>query len=127
MRLLALSLVAFLGLLYADVTGKFAGTWTSGSSGSGGALQMTFAPAANGDWTASSSFTYQGQEVKTVPVSVKITADRVEVVFAYDFGDAKLHSTMTGTLASDTIKGKYVSQDAGGAAVDEGSWQATRK
>lgn len=88
---------------------------------------MSFIPGANADWMAASSFTYQGQEVKTKPVSVKIEGDRVEVVFAYDFGDAKLHSTMTGTLTGDTMKGKYVSQDAGGQAVDEGAWEVTRK
>ena len=124
---LAAFLLAFSTLLYADVTGSFAGTWASGSSGSGGAIHMTFTPSAAGEWQAQSSFTYQGQEVKTSPVSVKITGDQVVVVFEYDIDGAKLHSTMRGTLTGDTVKGKYVSQDAGGQPMDEGTWEATRK
>ncbi|MCU1261656.1 MAG: hypothetical protein JWO80_4541 [Bryobacterales bacterium] len=127
MRVLALLLVAFAALVYADVTGKFAGTWTSGASGNGGDLQMAISPGASGEWTARSSFTYQGQEVKTEPLSVKIEGDRVEVVFGYDIGDAKLHSTMRGVLSGEKITGRYVSQDAGGQAVDEGTWAVTRK
>lgn len=127
MRLLALSFIACLALLSADVSGKFTGSWTSRSSGNSGALYMTFTPGADGAWTAESSFTIQGQEVKTKPVSVKISGDQVNVVFAYDIAEAKLHSIMTATLTGDAMKGKYVSQDAAGTTVDEGTWEATRK
>lgn len=124
---MALSLVVFVSLLAAEAAGKFTGTWTSSSSGSNGALTIALAPGSSGEWTATSSFTYQGQEVKTLPVSVKVTGDQVEVVFSYDLGDAKLHSDMKATLTGDTLKGKYVSMDASGQPVDEGTWQATRK
>lgn len=127
MRVLALLLVTFAALAYADVTGKFAGTWTSAASGNGGDLRLAITPGASGEWTAQSSFTYQGQEVKTEPLSVKVEGDRVEVVFGYDLADAKLHSTMRGVLSGDKITGKYVSQDADGQAVDEGTWAVTRK
>jgi hypothetical protein len=127
MRLLAVAVVAFTALLYADVAGKFAGTWTSGANSNSGDLRMSFTGSGSGDYAAQSSFTYQGQEIKTAPVSVKITGDQVEVVFSFDIEGAKLHSTMRGTLTGDKIKGKYVSQDDGGQPVDEGVWEATRK
>src|SRR5882757_1438621 len=104
MRLPVLAMLALSTLLYADVAGKFAGTWTSGGSGNGGELHMQFTSGGNGEWTSQSSFTIEGQEIKTQQVSVKVTGDDLEVVFAYDIQGAKLHSTMKGTLSGDKIK-----------------------
>ena len=114
---------------WGDTAGRYTGTWTSAASGEGGKIEVTLTPAASGAWSAESSFTYHGQDVKTKPVSVKVEGDQIDVVFEYDLDGALLHSRLQGAVAGKTIKGKYISSVAADSSqqVDTGAWEATQK
>ena len=121
-------LLLMAGALCADVTGRYSGTWTSDATGGGGKIEMSFEPGASGEWNSTSSFTYQGQEVRTKTVSSKVTGDQIEVIFEYDIDGLTLRSKMLGSLSGSTIKGKYVSSSTSdNSQVDAGAWEATRK
>jgi len=121
---LTLSLLSFALLVFAGATGRYTGTWTSDASGSGGKLAITI----SGTDLTQASFTFQGQDVKTKPISLKIDGDQVEMSFEYDLDGAVLRSRMTGTLTGKTIKGKYKSANADGSSpVDEGTWEVTQQ
>ncbi|MDQ6678019.1 MAG: hypothetical protein M3Z09_12045 [Acidobacteriota bacterium] len=111
-------------LVLAGTAGNYTGTWTSDASGSGGKLMLTF----SGTDLTQASFSYQGQDVKTKPVSLKIIGNQVDVIFEYDLNGSVLRSRMTGTLTGKTIKGKYQSANPDGSSpVDEGAWEVTQQ
>lgn len=128
MRLIGLMLLLAL-TAFGDASGQYSGTWTSAVSGEGGKIEVTLAAAVGGSWSARSSFTYRGQDVKTNPVSAKVDGEQVDVFFEYELDGVLLHSRLQGTLAGKTIKGKYVSSAAADSSqqVDAGAWEATQK
>ena len=122
LKRVTISILALVTLVAAQAPGNYAGTW-AGSSG-GGKLTLGF---GDGGLTTA-SFTYQGQDVKSKPISSKADGNIVEFTFEYDLGGTSLRSSMMGTVDGKSIKGKYKSAPAiGGAPVDEGTWEVTQQ
>ncbi len=121
---LALFTIAILSFLTAQVPGAYTGTWSSAANGGGGKLMLTFDAEA----LSSASFSLQGQDVKTKPISIKKDGDSVEFVFEYTLDGNVLRSKMQGTASPLGVKGKYKSTTADGTTpVDEGTWEVTLK
>jgi len=121
---LALFSVAIFSILIAQVPGAYTGTWNSAANGGSGKLMMTF----EGEALGSASFSIQGQEVKTKPISIKKDGGNVEFVFEYTLEGNVLRSRMQGTTSPLGIKGKYKSTTADETTpVDEGTWEVTLK
>ena len=121
---LILSALTLILCLSAQAPGSYSGTWSSGSSGSSGKLTLVFGEKG----LSASSFTIQGQEVKTKPISSKANGDLVEFTFEYDIDGNLLRSRMEGTIDGHSLKGKYQSSPAGGGSpVDEGTWEVKQQ
>ncbi len=113
---------ALLFSLAAQAPGMYQGTWASGSSGNSGKLSLAFTDSG----LAAASFTLEGQEVVTKPISSKPSESGLDFTFEYDVGGTRLRSRMQGKPEGKTLKGKYQSSPAeGGSPVDEGTWEAT--
>ncbi len=113
-----------IGCLTAQAPGTYAGSWTSRATASAGKLTLAFTAEA----LDSATFTYQGQDVKTKPISLIKDGDHVEFVFEYTLDGNVLRSTMQGNVTGKAVAGKYKSASADGTTpVDEGTWEVTLK
>jgi len=117
------SVFCFAVCLFAQAPGQYSGTWKSSATGSGGKLMLSFTETALG----AASFSYQDQNVKSKPVSLKKDSDHVDLVFEYSLDGNPLRSRMQGTVSQTAIKGKYQSTTADGSPVDEGTWEVTQQ
>ena len=112
-------------LFAADLAGTYKGSY-SGSAGAGGAFLITLHRSGT-DWKAEVSFDLGG-EVKAKVTSVQVDGSKVKAVYQFDFQGATLESTATGELKNDKLDGTYQTRSIpDGAAVDQGTWNATRQ
>ena len=127
MRLFAftfLALILIAGATAADLSGTYKGTWTGGQAD--GDFTLTLRAGDDGATKADVSFTIAGQPVQCNVTSVKVDGSKIVVVYDFDLGDAKLQSTVSGTVTGKTIEGSYTTKSVGdGSPVDEGTWKAT--
>ncbi len=111
-------------LLFAELAGKYTGTWTGGAAEGG--IKIALAPAAKaGEWSADVSFTIQDQEIQCKTVSVKVEGAKLEIVYDFNLGSTQARSTLTGQVNGAKLEGKYVTRAPDGSGIDEGTWQAS--
>jgi len=104
--------------------GKYTGKW-QGDSGAGGDFVLTLS-ASPGSWTAEVSFTMGGQNVPCKVSALTVDGAKVHVVYTFDLLGAKLESTIDGERTGAKLSGKYRTRNVdGGAAVDQGTWEAS--
>ncbi len=127
MRLIAFTFIALAliaGATAADLSGTYKGTWTGGQAD--GDFTLSLRAGDDGATKADVSFTIAGQPVQCNVTSVKVDGSKIVVVYDFDLGDAKLQSTVSGTVNGKTIEGSYTTKSvADGSPVDEGTWKAT--
>lgn len=123
-RRLLFCAVGLVGCIVAQAPGSYAGSWMSRANGGAGKLSLAFTT----DALDSATFSYEGQDVKTKPISLTKDGDRVEFVFEYTLDGNVLRSTMQGNVTAKAVAGKYKSATADGTTpVDEGTWEVTLK
>jgi hypothetical protein len=106
--------------------GTWAGTWRSEDGASGG-VEITFEKGTDGK-PAGKVKTSGGEVDHSAPFK-SLSVDGKKVTGKYDYpleGGGEI--TMEGTLDATTAKGTWVlRQTQGTAAVDQGTWTATKK
>jgi len=118
-------LVAATVLLAADLAGTYKGSY-SGSAGASGAFQISLSQSGSA-WKADVAFDLGG-DVKAKVTSLQVDGANVKVVYQFEFQGATLESTATGELKGDKFDGSYTTKSIpDGAAVDQGTWNATRE
>jgi hypothetical protein len=104
--------------------GKYTGKW-QGDSGAGGEFVLTLS-GGGGGWKAEVSFTMGDQSVPCKVSALSVDGAKVHVVYTFDLLGAKLESTIDGERAGAKLSGKYRTRNVdGGAAVDQGTWEAS--
>ena len=130
MRYITISFLLLLAIARAadpDLAGKYTGEWKSNSSGGAGTFRMSLERAADGAWKSEVSFTFGGDEVKTIMRQVKVEQSKVDVSYDFDLLGNMLRSRVTGELKGNALEGKYQTTAVeGGSAVDDGTWNASR-
>jgi len=109
-----------------DLAGTFTGQWKSNGESGGGAYSITLKPVAGGTWTADVSFNVAGEDIKAAVKEVKVTGTKLDIAYDFETQGTGLKGTATGELKGAVLAGTYQSLIPGGAAVDEGTWTATR-
>ena len=108
-----------------DLAGRYAGEWKSNNSGVSGTLRMSLEPSTGGTWKCEVTFTLGGEEVRTTMRSAKIEQSKLDVSYDFTFQDTTLRSRITGTWNGKAFDGQYQTTAVdGGAAVDDGTWNA---
>jgi hypothetical protein len=79
-----------------DLAGRYTGEWKSNSSGNGGALHMTPAPAPDGTWKCEAGFTLDGAKITTATHEIKVQDSKLDVSYDFEVQGARLRSRMTG-------------------------------
>jgi hypothetical protein len=108
-----------------DLAGRYSGDWKSSGSGGNGAFRLSLEPAADGMWKCEVTFTFAGEEVKTIVRQVKVEQSKLEAAYDFDLLGGTLRSTITGEWNGKAFDGKYKTT-GDGEAVDEGVWSAAR-
>lgn len=133
----ALSLLAPAGLSAADaraavaaptqsaqsLAGDYAGKW-KGENEVSGNIRLKLSQAADGKWSASAVFTYEGTEVPTTTKSVKVEGSTVELVMGWEIQGVSSSTKLMGELKDGSLQGKYESATSESAAT--GTWSAKR-
>jgi hypothetical protein len=110
-----------------DLAGRYAGEWKSNSSGGNGSFRMSLDPAPGGAWKCEVTFTFAGEEVKTIVRQVKVDQSKLEAAYDFDLLGGTLRSRITGDWNGKAFEGRYQTTAVeGGAAVDDGVWSAAR-
>lgn len=116
MRTLMLLVLATCLLLAAE--GRFSGTWSSSYSDANGNIQLQLSPAPE------VTFTIKGREVKTKVISSKADDSKFEIQYEFTLEEAKLVSTILGTVEAGRMRGTYQTKSADGETVDTGTLTA---
>jgi hypothetical protein len=110
-----------------DLAGKYAGEWKSTGGGNGGDIRFTLEPGADAAWKCELSFGLMGESVKTTMRSAKLKDSKVDLTYDFDVAGTVLRSHVAGEWKDDKFTGEYQTTSVGdGAAVDSGTWSATR-
>ena len=109
-----------------DLAGRYAGEWKSDSSGYSGAVQMTLDAAPDGTWKCEASFTIDGTEIKTTTHQIKLQDSKLDLSYDFEGQGVKLRSHMTAEWNGSAFKGRYETAVIDGAAIDAGTWSASR-
>ena len=108
-----------------DVTGRYAGEWKSNGSGGNGVFRLSLEPAPDGAWKCEVTFTFAGEDVKTIMREVKVEQSKLDASYDFDLMGNTLTSRITGEWNGKAFDGKYKTT-GDGEAVDEGVWSAAR-
>jgi hypothetical protein len=108
-----------------DLAGRYAGEWKSSGSGGNGSFRLSLEPAPDGTWKCEVTFTFAGDDVKTIMREVKVEQSKLDVSYDFDLMGNTLRSRITGEWNGKAFDGKYQTT-GGGAAVDDGVWNAAR-
>ena len=100
--------------------GNYVGTWTNG--GEGGELRLTL-KQDGANWTASASFSFQGEQISTQVRSVTVEGAKIQLTLDWDMQETPGHSRMTGASTGDTIQGSYESKTP--SETSTGTWTVT--
>jgi|SRR5689334_12593276 hypothetical protein len=104
--------------------GKYTGKW-QGDSGAGGDFVLTLIANAS-SWKADVSFSMADQKVPCTVTSLNVDGSRLHVVYTFELLGNKLESTIDGERSGNKVSGKYSTRSVeGGAAVDQGTWEAS--
>jgi len=128
MRLLLGILLAATLISAADpiTAGRYEGKW-QGESGAGGDFQLILTSAGAGQWNAEVSFKMGDQDVKCNVSALTVEGAKLHVVYTFDLLGAKLESTIDGERTGAKDSGKYRTRSvADNAAVDQGTWDASK-
>lgn len=124
-RLFLLFLVLlFASLALASAAGNYAGKWVG--TNAEGVFKIALTQAEKDEWKADVSFTYGDADIKCKIVSVKVENDNVELVYDFEIGGLQARSTVTGEIKGNEMSGKYHTQGADGADVDQGTFKVTK-
>lgn len=122
-------LFSFLFLLLSSVVvlaspaGNYVGKWVG--SNAEGVIKIALTQD-KGEWKAEVSFTYADTEIKCKTVSVKVTGDKLDLVYTFEIAGMQAQSTVTGDIKGEEMSGKYHTQGADGSDVDQGTWKVTK-
>ncbi|MEO7412949.1 MAG: hypothetical protein ABIZ81_06295 [Opitutaceae bacterium] len=103
------------------LAGTYAGKWMTDAIEGTLRLKLQQVGAA---WTGESSFTYDGAEIPTKVVRVKVEGTKIEVVIAWDSQGTPAETRLTGELSGEKIEGTFQSKVANETTA--GKWNATR-
>jgi len=110
-----------------DLAGRFAGEWTSGSSGNGGPIQFAL-EQAGAAWKCDLTFGLDNGEVKTTMREVKLQDAKLELVYDFEVQGAALRSRVKGEWDGMAFRGKYETTSSDGSQqIDSSSWTVSRK
>lgn len=104
--------------------GTYVGKWTGASAD--GTFKITLSQTEKGDWNADVSFTYSGADVKCKTVSVKVTGDKLDLVYDFEIAGLQAQSTVAGDIKGNEISGTYHTKGADGSDVDQGTWKVSK-
>jgi hypothetical protein len=108
-----------------DLAGRYSGDWKSSGSGGNGAFRLSLEPAPDGTWKCEVTFTFAGEDVKTIMRQVKVEQSKLEVTYDFVLLDNTLRSRITGEWNGKAFAGKYQTTAVdGGEGVDDGVWNA---
>ena len=118
-----LTLAALAAVAEPVTSGKYLGKWEGGSASGDMRLSMQ---QADGQWTATVSFTIAGQEVPCTVKLINVEGEKLKVVYSFDIQGNRLESTIEGVMKGAKLSGKYVTRPVGDATeVDRGTWETT--
>ena len=87
---------------------------------------MTLEAAPDGTWKCEAGFSLEGADIKTTTRQIKLQDSKLDVSYDFEVQGASLRSRVTGEWNGSVFKGRYETTVVDGAAVDEGTWSASR-
>ena len=120
-------LLTIAGAADRDLPGRYAGEWKSTNAGGNGSFRLSLEQSPDGAWKCEVTFTYGGEEVKTLMRQVRVEQSKLEASYDFDLLGNALRSRITGEWNGKAFDGRYqTTLLEGGAAVDDGVWSAAR-
>lgn len=119
-----LFLIAFSVAALASPAGNYVGKWVGMNAE--GVIKIALSQADKGEWKAEVSFTYGDANVPCKTISVKVTDDKLDLVYEFEIAGMQARSTVTGDIKGNEMSGKYHTQGTDGSDVDQGTWKVSK-
>jgi hypothetical protein len=121
----ALTLISLAALAQDSIAGTWVGEYVNKAGKSGG-YQLTFTPAAGGNWTGEVVAVLEGKPTKSTMTSLVVRGDAIEAAYDFEAKGHKASSRIKGTRSGETLSGTFETLYKG-KVVDTGTWKTTRK
>ncbi len=108
----------------ASPAGRYVGKWVGTSAE--GVIKIALSQADKGEWKADVSFTYGDANVPCKTISVKVTDDKLDLVYEFEIAGMQATSTVTGDIKGNEMSGTYHTKGSDGSDVDQGTWKVSK-
>ena len=112
--------------LAGDLTGDYAGTYTS-SEGVEGKIHLALKKNADTTWACVFSFSTEDCEVTAKTVSCAVDDNKLSAEYEADVQGTTLVVTTEATSSAGALDGTYKVKSSSGEPVGEGKWKASQK
>jgi hypothetical protein len=120
-------LLLFCGVaLAADLTGDYAGTYTTGE-GNEGKVHLTLKKNPDTTWGCQFSFSSDSGEISAKTISCAIGDNKLTAEYEADVEGATIHVTTEATATGGTLEGTYSAKTVSGESIDQGKWKVSLK
>jgi hypothetical protein len=123
---LPLLLLFSVAALAADLTGDYAGTYTTGQ-GTENKVHLTLKKNPDATWGCQFTFTTEGGDVAPKTISCAVNDNKLSAEYEADVEGSTIHVTTDATASGGVLEGTYTAKDSGGEPVDQGTWKVSLK